>query len=66
MSLFQQVSDNKPYIPFFIFITLLQAFAKAAKRAIISMKPTRQMRWVRGGKTRKNNEKICGKILPHN
>jgi hypothetical protein len=74
----QQVSDTKILYYLFVYITCLQAFAKAAKLAIISIKPALriratspnrrpacQMRLAKGGKTRKNNEKICGKMLPH-
>jgi hypothetical protein len=78
MPFFQQVSDKKNLYHFFIYVVFLQAFAKTAKLVIISMKLARrtrngnprekcdwQMRKARGGKTRKSNEKLCRKIIPH-
>ena len=58
---------------YFLFIILLQAFARAAKLAIVSIKAARRTQTTcrRGNtmgeecKTQKNNEKICGKMIPH-
>ena len=57
----QQVSDKKNLYHFLIVITILQAFAKAAKLAMVSINVTGQMQSARGVRHEKTTKKYVVK-----